>query len=164
MGRAGEGGCPARISSRFHDGSEGNSEVGFRVLGLPRTPESGHRARLLGRRCAGAHADRRRQEPLLPDPGPRPRRCRRRRIPAHRPHAGPGRCAPRARSAGVLSELEPIGKRSPAGRIGRRPGTGRSPVRRSGAARDARLSRPSWKDPYRSFRDRRGPLRQPVGT
>ena len=51
------------------------------------------------RRRARAHADRRRQVAVLPDPGARPARRRGGRLAADRAHAGPGRRAARARRA-----------------------------------------------------------------
>ena len=58
------------------------------------------------RRRGRADADRRRQEPLLPDPLAGARRHRRRRLPADRPDARPGRRAHRRRRAGGVPQLD----------------------------------------------------------
>ena len=69
----------------------------------------GHRRR----RRARAHADGRRQVAVLPDSRARARGHRRRHLAAHRPHAGPGRCAGRRRGARGLPQLDPVRRRAP---------------------------------------------------
>ena len=100
---------------------------------VPRRPGGDRHARRGGRRRAGADADGRRQEPLLPGAGAAARRLRGGRLAADRADAGPGRRARAARRARGVPQLVAVGAR------GARPSSARS--RR--ASSTSSTSRPS---------------------
>ena len=119
-------------------------DVLHRVFGFDefRGQQQAHRRpRRGGRRRARAHADRRRQVALLPDPRARARGHRRRDLAADRPHAGPGRCPRRRRRSRRLPQLDAGCRRASPGRGGARRGRARPGLPRPGAA--ATATRPS---------------------
>ena len=116
-----------------------------------------------GRRRPGADADRRRQVALLPDPRAGACRRRRRHLPAHRPHAGPGRRAAGPRRAGRVPQLHAGLRRAPhrggrAARRGARPALSRTRAAARGGHPRSALPRQDLR-----LRHRRGALRRPVG-
>ena len=143
----------------------------LRLRSLPRPAAACRRAGDRRRRRAGADAHRRRQEPVLPDPGHRAPARRTRGdaggVAADRADARPGGGAARGRRAGRLPQLH---TRLGAGGGDRAPPAGRpadAAVRGAGARGHAALSGPAghaacaWG--IEPVRHRRGALREPVG-
>ena len=105
--RSGLGGSPAAL----RDCRRGAAHR-LRLRAVPRRAGRDHRAGGERRRRGRAHAHRRRQEPLLPDPRAAARGHRRRGLAAHRAHARPGRRARRNRRARGLPQLDPGRRRA----------------------------------------------------
>ncbi len=144
---------------------------GVRLWRLPRAAAGGGRACDRWRRCPGADAHRRRQEPVLPGAGDRPPARRARRDgggePADRADARPGRRAGGSRRACGLPQFDSQSRRSPACRARNDERPPHAAVCGARAGHHAAFPGPARFDaparPARPVRDRRGALREPVG-
>ena len=165
--------CDRHLRRRRDAGSlRRGAAGGLRLRGLPR-PAGGHRHPCERRwRRAGAHAHRRRQEPVLPDPGHRaPARGTRRGhrgLAADRADARPGGRPARSGRGRGLPQLQSHAGRGAADRAppadrGHHPALRRSRAADHaappGLARLAARTRPAL-----AFCHRRGALREPVGS
>ncbi len=136
----------------------------FGYRDLPPLPGGDRRHPGRRRGCLRADADRRRQVPLLPDPGAVPTGGGDRRLAADLADEGPGRRPGRQRRARRFLQLLSHRRRGP-------PGPGQTPCRgtrpalpRPGAADERGVPGAAGRDPHCPVRHRRGALRLPVGA
>lgn len=153
-----------RLEGRRPRGSPRDPQIRLRLRPVPAAAGGGDRPCDRGRRRARAVSDREGQVALLPDPGTRPRGRRHRGVAAGGADAGPGdRPVPgrRPRRRPQRGRLFRGGRPHPGRRPGRR---ARPPLRNARAARPPRLHGLPLAGAGGALCDRRGALRQPVGS